>query len=175
MPASKRLETWLSLTANLAILVGLGLVLLELKQNTNHVRLQLLDQITSRLYDNNRVLMGENPLEAIERSVIAPERMTYSDFRVVDAYLVNAINEWEDRYRLADEGLVGPDQWRRRVDEDVSWYFGNRFAKKWWQENGPSLIEPGLAEYVSRAVASVSDSATYGFFEATRRVDPTER
>lgn len=163
----ERVQGWITLVANAAILVGIVLVVLELRQNTDHLRLTLRDQINSRLYENNRAVMGENPLPAIEKSVLAPEAMTYSEFRIVDAYLINAVNEWEDRYFLYQADLAEAEEWRNRVDEDVAWFFGNRFAKNWWRTNGTALVEPELAAYVTSAVEAVSDSATIGFYRAT--------
>jgi len=168
MEAREGRPRWLSLVANLVILAGILLVVLELRQNTDHLRLQLRDQINSRLYENNRALMGDNPLASIEKSIVDPEAMTYSDFRIVDAYLINAVNEWEDRYFMYEAGLAEAAEWRHRVDEDVEWFFGNQYAKNWWHTNGAVLIEPELADYVTSAIANVSETATYDFFEATR-------
>jgi hypothetical protein len=53
MATSDRINSWLSLSANLAIFVGIVLVLIELNQNTEHLRLQLRDQINARMYENN--------------------------------------------------------------------------------------------------------------------------
>ncbi len=168
MTKSERVQRWINLTANLAVLAGIVLVLMQLSQNTEHLGLQLVDQINSRLYENNRALLGENPVEAIEKSVLEPESMTYSDFRIVDAYLINALNEWEDRYFLYQADLVQADAWQTRVDQEVAWFFGNRFAKNWWIAAGSSVFEPEFAEYVDRAIRSVSESETLQFFEQSR-------
>lgn len=163
----KRVRTWLGLVADLAILAGIVLVVAELRQNTLHLRLQLLDQINGRLYENNRVLMGPSPVDAIEKSVIDPAQMTYADFRVVDAYLINAVHEWEDRYALYESGLVDADEWKRTVDEDVPWFFGNAFAKRWWRANALSILPPELTDYATLAIDSVADTASYHFFHET--------
>ncbi len=109
MTKSERVQRWINLTANLAVLAGIVLVLMQLSQNTEHLGLQLVDQINSRLYENNRALLGENPVEAIEKSVLEPESMTFSDFLIVDVYLINALNTLEDRYFLYEADLVEAD------------------------------------------------------------------
>ncbi len=93
-----RASTWLSLAASLAILVGLVLVAIELNQNTEHLRLQLMDQIIARSSEGNRALLGENPTAAIEKSVREPESLTHAEFLIVDAYLINVLSVWEDRF-----------------------------------------------------------------------------
>ncbi len=164
----ERVERWIKLSANLAVLAGIVLILMQLTQNTEHLRLQLVDQINSRLYENNRALLGEDPVEAIEKSVLEPESMTFSDFLIVDVYLFNALNGWEDLYRLYQADLVEADAWQSRVDGDVVWYFGNRFAKNWWIATGSSFFEGEFAEYVDGAIRSVSENETLQFFERSR-------
>ncbi len=164
----ERVERWINLSANLAVLAGIVLVLMQLTQNTEHLRLQLVDQINNRMYENNRALLGEDPVEAIEKSVLAPESMTFSDFLIVDVYLINALNTWEDRYSLYEADLVEADAWQSRVDGDVVWYFGNRFAKNWWIATGSNFFEPEFVEYVDGAIRSVSENETLQFFERSR-------
>ena len=111
MPRADRINSWLSLTANLAILVGIVLVLIELKQNTEHLRLQLRDQINARIYENNRALLaGGATVSAIAKSVTDPENLTYQEFRIVDAHLINIINEWE-----VDSFYTRLDWWKPRT------------------------------------------------------------
>ncbi len=164
----ERVERWIKLSANLAVLAGIVLILMQLTQNTEHLRLQLVDQITNRMYENNRTLLGEDPVEAIEKSVLEPESMTFSDFLIVDVYLFNALNQWEDLYFLYKADLVEADAWQSRVDGDVVWYFGNRFAKNWWIATGSSFFEAEFAEYVDGAIRSVSENETLQFFERSR-------
>ena len=168
----KESANWLQLLGSLGILAGLVLVAIQLNQNTEHLRLQLVDQINSRLYQNNRDVMGENPAAAIEKSVVDPASMTFAEFKIVDAYLINAVNDWEDRYFLYQAGLVDADYWKQRIDEDASWFFGNPFAKKWWRGAGSSVVQTEVAEYVDQAIRSVHDDDTYSFFERSRVEEP---
>lgn len=173
MPASDRINSWLSLIANLAILVGIVLVLIELNQNTQHLRLQLRDQINSRMYENNRALLsGDAAVSAIAKSVTDPESLTYREFRIVDAHLINVINEWEDRFLLYQAGLVGAPDWKEEVDRDVSWDFGNRFAKRWWREAGAPFVEGAyegeFALHVDAAIERADEDASYGYWLRVR-------
>ena len=59
MNISDRVNSWLSLIASVGILAGLVLVAIELNQNTDQLRLQLVFQTTQKLFDNNRDLLGD--------------------------------------------------------------------------------------------------------------------
>jgi hypothetical protein len=165
-----RSSVWLSLVASLAVLVGLFLVMMELRQNTEHLRLQLLDQSTARMTENNRALLGENPTAAIEKSLREPENLTYAEFRIVDAYLINELIVWEDRFFLYKAGLVDASDWKQKIEQEVSWFFGNRFAKNWWREGGKEFVEGELARYIDEAMKAVGDDDTYNYW---LRIRPT--
>ena len=162
-----RASSWLSLVASLAILVGLILVAIELNQNTEHLRLQLLDQSAARETESNLALLGENPTAAIEKSVREPENLTYAEFRIVDAYLISVLSGWEDRFFLYEAGLVDASDWKQKVDEEIDWYFGNRFAKNWWRETGNVVVERDFARYIDEALQAVGDDDTYNYWLRT--------
>ncbi len=163
-----RASTWLSLVASLAILVGLVLVAIELNQNTKHLRLQLLDQITARQNENNRALLGENPTAAIEKSVREPENLTYAELLIVDAHLINVVSGWEDRFFLHEAGLVEASDWERKIEGEVNWFFGNRFAKTWWRESAREFVEPEVARYIDETLKAVGDNDTFNYWQRTR-------
>ncbi len=159
---------WPSMVDSLAIIAGLVLVAIELNQNTKHLRLQLLDQITARANENNRALLGENPTAAIEKSVREPENLTYAELLIVDAHLINVLSGWEDRFFLYEEGLVEASDWERKIEEEVNWFFGNRFAKTWWRESAREFVEPEVARYIDEALEAVGDDDTYNYWQRTR-------
>ena len=98
--------------------------------------------MTARQSDNNRALFGENPTAAIVKSIREPENLTYAELLIVDAYLINQLSVWEDRFVLYEAGLVDASYWKQKIEEEVSWYLGNRFAKNWWRESGDEFVEP---------------------------------
>ncbi len=69
--------------------------------------------------------MGENPTAAIEKSIREPENMTYTEFRIVDAYLINVVGVWEDRFFLYESGLAGASDWKQRIKEEIAFELGN--------------------------------------------------
>jgi len=165
---SKKLKTWLTLGANIGVLIGLVVLIFELNQNTDHLRLQLMDEINARQYWQNAIFLNENPAPVIEKSLVEPENITYSEYRIMDAYLVNALGGWEDRYFLYEAGLVDVNDWKTKVEQDASWYLGNRFAKSWWESSGRYLFEKEFADHVDQVLATIGDEDSYQFWRETR-------
>ena len=149
-----------SLLANAGILVGLVLVAIELNQNTKQLALELKWQVNERMIQNNRDLLGENPTPIFVKSVLNPEEITYEEFQVASALLFNFLGVWEDRYFLYKAGLVTGDEWKKFIDDDISFTLGYRFAQEWWQET-KHVFEPELVQYVDEKLPDVESDANY--------------
>ncbi len=160
MIISDRVNSWLSLIASIGILAGLVLVAIEVNQNTDQLRLQLVFQTTQKLFENNRDLLGDNPTPTIAKSITNPEDLTYEEFLIASSYVLNQLNEWEDRFFIHEAGLISDRDWKRHIDENIGWTLGNRFAQAYWQIS-KSVFEPEFARYVDQARGNVDKNATH--------------
>ncbi len=160
MIISDRVNSWLSLIASIGILAGLVLVAIEVNQNTDQLRLQLVFQTTQKLFENNRDLLGDNPTPTIAKSITNPEDLTYEEFLIASSYVLNQLNEWEDRFFIHEAGLISDRDWKRHIDENIGWTLGNRFAQAYWQIS-KSVFEPEFARYVDQARGKVEKNATH--------------
>ena len=159
-----KLNASLTLGANVGVLIGLIVLIVELNQNTDHLRLQVIDQINAREFTSNSIFLVENPAQVIEKSLTEPKNITYTEFRVLDAYLINALSLWEARFFLYQAGLVDSNNWKTKVEQDASWFFGNKFAKKWWENAGKDLFEKEFADHVDQVLQNMSDDESYEFW-----------
>ena len=89
----------LTVGANIGVLIGLIVLIVELNQNTDHLRLQVMDQINARQVTHNAIFLAENPAPVIEKSLIDPENITYTEFLLLDAYLMNVMFSGSIRVR----------------------------------------------------------------------------
>ena len=179
MNISDRVNSWLSLIASVGILAGLVLVAIELNQNTDQLRLQLVFQTTQKLFENNRDLLGENPTPTIAKSITNPEDLTYDEFLIASSFVLNQLNEWEDRYFIHEAGLISDQDWKRHIDENIGWTLGNRFAQRYWSVSS-AVFEPEFTEYVDSAITTIDEQSTYkewldsGFSRDSEHNDSTQ-
>ncbi len=158
----------LTVGANIGVLIGLIVLIVELNQNTDHLRLQVMDQINARQVTHNAIFLAENPAPVIEKSLIDPENITYTEFLLLDAYLMNVLSIWEDRFFLYQAGLVDSTHWKTKVEEDANWYFGNKFAKGWWETSGKGVLEKEFADHVDQVLKNIGNDESYEFWLKTR-------
>src|SRR4030095_2357194 len=91
MPDTDRLNRWLALVANVGILIGLALVIVQIRQSPARA-LDLSkpgDDVSNQVYAN---LLGEHGGDVIEKSVECPEELTYGEFMAFGAFLFTGIN-----------------------------------------------------------------------------------
>ena len=155
---SDNLNKWLTLGANVGILIGLALVVFEIRQNSDLLRLEFINDDLFAVAETETPMLGENPTEILVKSIFNAEEMTYADFRVVDAYLTRKMELLVRRYQLGQEGMMAVDAWKT-VDIAYSWHFGNRFAQAWWKHEGRSAYSeiPELVEHVDQVISTLGE------------------
>ncbi len=127
-----KVNSWLSLGANIGVVIGLVLVSYQINQEAELTKIQLFSEATSSRKEFNQAMMGDDPMEVVAKSIERPHELTLSELHVMDMYFISALNELR---RLEFLSLAGLD-----VDADVEgfhkFYFGSNFAQAWFQEYG---------------------------------------
>lgn len=170
-----RLQRWLTLAANIGVLAGLLLVILEINQNTQLARAAYRSEgnvVTNQIW---ATVMGDRVADVLEKSVASPGEITHSDFIVLDAYLFPSLNMIYRDYQLAQEGLYEAADWKASVDLYVHWYLANPFGKAWWEEEAREFFPAEFATYVDRQLALATRRDHHAYWLAVRaRLTETE-
>ena len=160
MEISAKANSWLTLLANVGILVGLVLLTIELKQNTDQLRLQLVFETNQKIFANNQVLLDKDVATVFTKAMSNPEDLTFAEFLIADSIIINMVNEWEDRFFIYKAGLISEQDWKRHVDENVAWTLGSRYARARWDDL-KIPFEREFSDYVDRALANTDDNYSY--------------
>jgi hypothetical protein len=141
---------WLQVSANLAILAGVVLVVLQMRQNADLLELQILKQDADSYIAAELALIGENYTETWQKMLEEPENLTLAEKRALESILwAHMIKRWVNTYKLAQQGLIEDIEWKHAVDSDVGYELAHPYGKAWWKEAREiSMIPRQLAEYV---------------------------
>jgi hypothetical protein len=164
---SDTLTKWLTLCANLAILLGLGLVAYELNQNSQLARAAFIHEgnaLENQVWAN---LFGETPAEVIAKAVECPEKMTYADFMAMDAFLFSSMNMVYREYELSREGLFSTEEWKQEAAAYSRWYLGNEFGQAWWEVEGRGFFDPDFSHYIDEQL-SEEGGDSYEYWQRIR-------
>ena len=127
---SIELTTWLTLAANLAVLIGLILVAIQIKQNTEITRAQVANDWFLADMQLELAMMGENPALAWTKAVYVPDELTQHDAAVLDRYFNYGLVQVQRLQRMSELGLAD-NRWKDRINY-LKWHLGNNVGRRWW-------------------------------------------
>ncbi len=158
--SSNRLNNWLQIGANIGIIAGLVLVGLQLKQNSDLLRTQLLYEESGRFIASEQALFGEEPARIWAKSIERPRELTLEELRVVDAYLYATLEQWRATHMLAQHGLLDDtEDWQSRIRDEAAYFLGNEYGRAWWSvyREETKMAEPDLVALVDETLEKDPD------------------
>ena len=141
---SEKINSWLSLGANIGVVIGLILVAYQINQDAELTKVQLFSDATTSMNEFNYALMGDNPLEAVTKSIENPRDLTLEELQVVDAYLISAVNEIRRLELLRQAGL----DVEGAMEGIHTYFFGTNYARAWFQQYGGEGKLPHMTDRI---------------------------
>lgn len=130
---SDRITHWLTLAANIGVIVGIGFLVLEIRQTSAIATAQIrLDYAAGwRSVDESR--QDESFSELITKSIENPEELSFKEVVQLDAYYSGILDQLLSARTARTAGLV--DGSFAEVANTVgSMYFSDEFARSWWKQ-----------------------------------------
>lgn len=171
---ASRLGNWLQVAANLGIVLGLVLVGVQLKQNSDLARIQLVYAESQSSIDLELEVVGEQGAAVWAKSIEDPENLTLEEVRIMEALLWGFAENLRGTYRLAELGLLEDEDWRSRVESEVRFYISDRYSRAWWQNYGQTSdsVPVELREAINAAIATDERSITDYILWPQRNMEP---
>ena len=99
----------MTLAANFGVLVGIFLLLIELRQNTESAELQAAQSYVALSHELDFRIVDDPSL--IELFFTPPEERTLQDLRRLDRWYFGSLRTWENGYYLHTKGVLDDDLW----------------------------------------------------------------
>ena len=169
---SSRIGTWLSIGANLGVIGGLVLVALQLNQNSELLRLQMLEQESRRATDHELAYVGEAGPEVWAKVIEDPANLTFREQRVAESLIWSSFESWRSLHKLHDAGLIGPE-WKDRVREEVPYVLGHPYGRAWWknikEQTAPGEIADDLRDEVESVLAEYEQNYHWDYHKGVMK------
>ncbi len=127
-----KFNKWLTLGANIGVVLGLIILIIEVRQNTSLTRATLETSGVELTQNYLEQMIKPATAEVFARSITAPETLTPSDIVILDNLLASQVQVWWQLILLEQEGLVQKARVARAISNQAPYYFGSPFSKKWW-------------------------------------------
>ena len=134
-----RLTRWLTVGANLGVLIGVVLVLLQMRQNEKLLSVQLTNDFFESYIAADTAFAGENLPAIWQKSVEEPEKLSIADLRALESQTFSPVSRWISLYRLTEEGIVDDSFLESQLTMDVSYYLSSPYGRAWWDVVGNTI------------------------------------
>lgn len=164
---------WVQIVANIGLIAGLILVGLQLKQNSDLLKTQLLYEESGRFISSEQAMYGEEPARTWAKSIETPRDLTLEEIRIIDAYLYTMVEHWRATQMLAEEGLLDErDEWQFRVKNEAQYFFGNEYARAWWSVYREEIVisSPELITIVDDVIAADPDGTLRYLMQPMKKI-----
>jgi len=165
---SSKTNSWLQTAANLGIVVGLLLVGIQLKQNADLLKIQLLYEESDRAMQLEALLVGEDGAKVWAKSIEDPENLSLAEQRIMEALLWSYTEQLRSVRLLAELGLLDNSDWRIRVQNEAGFFFGSRYGAAWWKNfNGASdqALPKDLRDAIDEQLSQYSTNYTFEYID----------
>ena len=165
---SDRLNRWLTLAANLGVVVGLLVLIVEVRQNANLTRAQMESGRNDLLAQIELSLAAPEIGAAWVKSIRSPEALTDVEVRTVESHLVAVMLQMDHMFNMEKIGLVSREEARRHVQNVVPYYFGSRHGKNWWRWQKGGWDGTPMMEVAGPIVDQVDEDFMLRYLEGSR-------
>ena len=154
---------WLQVLTGVSVVVGVVLVLIQLRQNEDLT----FSQVRSEQYDAwqfiDTLAMSESFAKVMVRALETPDELTLEDAIELDGRMFAILDQFDRLYDLASLGIFDGDP-DGMVTPNVEYYFGNRFAISWWAEK-KAQFNPALVNAVDSVISDVSPDGNLEYYK----------
>ena len=106
---SDRLNRWMTLAANLGVLVGVILLIVELRQNTESTELQAAQSYVALSHELDFRIVDDPSLIALFYT--PKDERTPEDLHRLDRWYFGSLRTWENGFFLNSTGVLDDDLW----------------------------------------------------------------
>ena len=131
---SDKVNRWLTLGANIGVLIGIILVIVELDQNREMVRAQTRNDISQQLANRLLTVASDSQLASVKRRAEAGEELTADEEHQYFLLFVANMRDWENMHYQHRHGTFDKSEfdaekttWRSLINSNKA------FAAGWCQ------------------------------------------
>jgi hypothetical protein len=163
-----RIARWLTLGANIGVVLGLVMLIVEIQQNEALTRVATEGSMNELMAETEFHVGQPDQSAAWVRSYMTPEMMTDVDIRMNEAVLVSMLMQWDYAFQMERAGLRTRSEVERLIRNTAPFYFGTRFGKRWFAAQESGWQGTDMFEVAQPIVAAVDENFMRDYYTALR-------
>ncbi|MEQ9506900.1 MAG: hypothetical protein RLO80_11570 [Hyphomonas sp.] len=163
---------WLTLGANIGVVLGLIILIVEVRQNAALTRTAMEQQKNSFLADIELSLAKPEMAEVWVKAIRTPEALTDPEIRMAESHLIALMLQWDHMFQMEESGLIPRERTRRHIRNTAPYCFGSRFAKNWWRYELKGWEGTPMAEVAGPIIEELDENFLASQFDRLRLSPP---
>ena len=149
-----KLNQWMTLAANVGVLIGIFFLAYEIRQNTDAVHAQTREAILAA---------GQAELQAVRDdpnlidSIVREGPLTVDEQVKLYTWLVSALKVREFSWLQRESGVIDEAQWKSELAITQAILRAPR-VRSWWDKVGHKTVSDEFREFVDSAIAELPAS-----------------
>ena len=123
-------RNWIEVFGVISLIIGIGLVILQLRQNEDLLRFQIATELRINRDNDRNVTRGEQYSTTLSKLQTQPQNLTDAELIEFDAHAMSLASELDLRRMLADVGIFMGD-WRKWLRSETCAVFDNPVGRIW--------------------------------------------
>jgi hypothetical protein len=141
---SQTVANWIQMVTGVAVIIGLGLVVWELRQSRDATLSQLSSEYWHFASQERVAIFGEDAANVLAKACHQPMELTESDLVILEQYYEGLIARIDRMMILRERGgFYGTDQWREAIPI-LDTLFMSQPGRAYWASVASSWVNPEI-------------------------------
>ena len=136
---TEKLSHWVQIVSGIALVAGLALVLIEMRQTKQLVRTQLIAESEALGLSRNLTLLGENPARALAKTCDSDSEMSREEALVLNHLYYSHLYTVFRAYEVDTRGGFEDEYWKAIGEARLREIFATPHGRAWWIAGTKSL------------------------------------
>lgn len=168
---TNRISYWLTLAANLGVIVGIAFLVLEIRQNSDIATAQVrLDYAAGwRSIDGQR--QDDAFAQVYSKSILNPHELSFSEVVQLDGYYTGVVDQMLSAHTASRAGLRS-GSFEDVVRQVAIGYFSNAYGQAWWQQARETWSSPDDSDFqklMDEAIGAANKQDNQRMYESILR------
>ncbi len=157
------LNQWLTLLANIGVVVGIAFLAYEIRQSTKASHAQTREAVLSATQAELKAVRDDANLV---KCIVKKEPLTADEQIRLFTWLVSALRVREFSWLQRKHGVIDDEQWKSELAVTLAILEAPR-VRQWWRSVGCRTVSDEFASFVDEQIQSVPESN--GIYDAQMR------
>ena len=154
----ERLNAWLGLAGNIAVLLGLIALAVEINGNTKALHVQVMENTAALKQESNLAVAANTDLQALyAKALLSPAELTPSEVWGAVGHFEELMERRLRKYNLLKSGVLSEEQWQSEL-RSLPYNFGTPFGQLLWSET-KDTYDPDFVAVIDEALAKYDDES----------------